>query len=91
VANNTFHLWLTTTINGSVIIPPDALQHLSPGLRVVFHLISLNDAAIYIRVLVHTYVDTLSTLLGSLLLLSSHAFTMTGSGVLEVMSIKRFA
>ena len=29
-------------------------------------------------------VDTLSTLLGSLLLLSSHAFTMTGSGVLEV-------
>jgi hypothetical protein len=41
--------------------------------------------------LVYTYVDTLSTLLGSLLLLSSHAFTMTGSGVLEVMSIKRFA
>ena len=40
---------------------------------------------------VSIYVDTLSTLLGSLLLLSSHAFTMTGSGVLEVMSIKRFA
>ncbi len=32
---------------------------------------------------VSIYVDTLSTLLGSLLLLSSHAFTMTGSGVLE--------
>jgi hypothetical protein len=42
-------------------------------------------------VLVYTYVDTLSTLLGSLLLLSSHAFTMMGSGVLEVMSIKRFS
>ena len=40
---------------------------------------------------VSIYVDTLSTLLGSLLLLSSHAFTMTGSGVLEVMSIKRYA
>ncbi len=32
---------------------------------------------------VSIYVYTLSTLLGSLLLLSSHAFTMTGSGVLE--------
>jgi hypothetical protein len=32
---------------------------------------------------VSIYVDTLSTLLGSLLLLSSHAFTMTGSGVLD--------
>ena len=40
---------------------------------------------------VSIYVDTLGNLLGSLLLLSSHAFTMTGSGVLEVMSIKRFA
>ena len=44
VANNTFHLWLTTTINGNVIVPPDALQHLPPGVRDIFHLISLNDA-----------------------------------------------
>jgi hypothetical protein len=39
VANNTFHLWLTTTFNGSMIIPDEALQHLPPGMRVILHLI----------------------------------------------------
>jgi hypothetical protein len=27
VANNTYHLWLTTTFNGSMIIPDKALLH----------------------------------------------------------------
>ena len=46
MANNTFHLWLTTTINNGVIIPPDSLQHLPPGVRDIFHLIRTPDAAI---------------------------------------------
>ena len=54
VANNTFHLWLTTTINGGMIIPPDALQHLPSGVRDIFQLISLTDAAIYVREPLHS-------------------------------------
>jgi hypothetical protein len=49
VANNTFHLWLTTLFNGGMIIPPDALQHLSSGVQNIFQLIRLNDAAIYVH------------------------------------------
>ena len=54
VTNNTFHLWLTTTINGKMIIPTDSLQHLPPGVRDIFQLISLNDAAIYVREPLHS-------------------------------------
>ena len=32
-----------------MIIPSDALQHLSSGVRDILQLISLNDAAIYVR------------------------------------------
>jgi len=54
VANNIFHLWLTTTINGNVIIPPDSLHHLPPGVRDIFHLIRALDAAIYVREPLHS-------------------------------------
>ena len=54
VANNTFHLWLTTTFNGGVIVPSDSLHHLPPGVRDILQLISLNDAAIYVREPLHS-------------------------------------
>jgi len=54
VTNNTFHLWLTTTINGGILIPPNSLQHLPPGVQDILHLISLNDAAIYVREPLHS-------------------------------------
>ena len=66
VANNTFHLWLTTTINGNVIISPDALQHLPPGVRDIFHLISLKDAAIYVREPLHSGRDRIHILRNNL-------------------------
>ena len=49
VANNTFHLWLTTTFNGEVIIPLDTLQHLPTGVRDILQLVALPTAAIYVR------------------------------------------
>jgi hypothetical protein len=48
VANNTFHLWLTTLFYDGMIIPPDAIQHLPSGVRDILQLIRLNDAAIYV-------------------------------------------
>jgi hypothetical protein len=49
VANNTFHLWLTTPFNGRMIVPPDALQHLPSEVQDILQLISLNNAAIYVH------------------------------------------
>jgi hypothetical protein len=48
VANNTFHLWLTTTLNGGMIIPDEALQHPPLGMRDILHHIKQNAAAIYV-------------------------------------------
>ena len=49
VANNTYHLWLTTTFNGGTIIPSNTLQHLPPGVRDILQIVSKNNAAIYAR------------------------------------------
>ena len=62
VANNTFHLWLTTTINDGVVIPPDSNQHLPPGVRDIFHLIRLPDAAIYVREPLHSELNRIHIL-----------------------------
>ena len=32
IANNTFHLWLTTFFDGAMIIPPEGLVHVQPGI-----------------------------------------------------------
>jgi hypothetical protein len=32
VANNTFHFWLTTLFNDAMIIPPEGLVHVPPGI-----------------------------------------------------------
>jgi hypothetical protein len=66
VANNTFNLWLTTTINGGIIIPPDALQRLPPGVRDIFQLISLSNAAIYVRETLHSGRDRIHILQNNL-------------------------
>ncbi len=49
VANNVFHLWLTTSFNNNVIIPIDTLKYLPPGVRDILHLIQHNTSAIYVR------------------------------------------
>ena len=49
VTNNTFHLWLTTTFNGGMIIPDKALQHLPPGMRDILHLVKQNAVTIYVH------------------------------------------
>jgi hypothetical protein len=49
VANNVFHLWLTTSFNNNVIIPLDTLNYLPPGVRDILHLIQNNASAIYVR------------------------------------------
>jgi hypothetical protein len=49
IANNTYHLWLTTTFNGGTIIPPDTLQYLPPGVEDILQIVIKNDAAIYLH------------------------------------------
>ena len=66
VANNTFHLWLTTTFNDGMIIPSDSLQYLPPGVRDILQLISLDDAAIYVREPLHSGQDRIHILQNNL-------------------------
>jgi hypothetical protein len=49
VANNTYHLWLTTTFNNGTIIPHNTLQYLPSGVSDILRIIMNNDAAIYVR------------------------------------------
>jgi hypothetical protein len=44
IVNNTFHVWLPTTFNGSAIIPPNTLQYLPPGVREILKMVMKNDA-----------------------------------------------
>jgi hypothetical protein len=40
VANNTFHLWLTTFFNKTTkIVPPESLHHVPPGVRDILKLV----------------------------------------------------
>jgi hypothetical protein len=49
VANNTFHLWLTTLFNGAVIIPLKSFTHIPPGVRDIINLVGNVTSAIYVR------------------------------------------
>ena len=49
VANNVFHLWLTTFFNNNVIIPLNTLNYLPLGVRDILHLIQNNASAIYVH------------------------------------------
>ncbi len=62
VASNTFHLWLTTPFNGEMIITPDTLKHLPPGMKDILNLVALNVAAIYVREPLHLGQNRISIL-----------------------------
>jgi hypothetical protein len=62
VANNAYHLWLTTTFNGGTIIPSNILQYLLPGIRDILHIITKNNSAIYVRKPLHSGHDRLHIL-----------------------------
>jgi hypothetical protein len=62
IASNTFHLWLTTLFNGEMIITPDTLQHLPPGMKDILNLVALNDAAIYVCEPIHSRQNCISIL-----------------------------
>ena len=49
IDNNTYHLWLTTTFNGSNIIPSETLHNLLPGVCVILLLVYCDDTVIYVR------------------------------------------
>ncbi len=49
VANNTFHLWLTTLFNGNTIVPHESLALVPPGVRDILTLVGNNTSAIYVR------------------------------------------
>jgi hypothetical protein len=49
VANNTFHLWLTTLFNGNTIVPHESLAHVPPGVRDILTLVGNNTSAIYVH------------------------------------------
>ena len=66
VANNVFHLWLTTTFNGHTIIPPDSLKYIPPGARNILQLVRHNDAAIYVREPLQSGQDRIHILLRNL-------------------------
>jgi hypothetical protein len=66
VANNIFHLWLTTTFNGHTIIPLDSLKYIPFGARDILQLARRNDAAIYVRKQLQSARDRISILLQNL-------------------------
>jgi hypothetical protein len=49
VANNIFHLWLTTSFNNEIIIPLDTLKYLPSGVQDILYPIQNNTSAIYER------------------------------------------
>jgi hypothetical protein len=62
VANNAYHLWLTTTFNGGTIIPSNILHYLPPGKCDILHIITKNNAAINVRKPLHSEHDQLHIL-----------------------------
>jgi hypothetical protein len=82
VANNTFHLWLTTTFNGSMIIPDKALQHLPPGMRDILYLIKQNAAAIYVCEPLYSGQDQINILQNNL---RQHQLTPLSSNFKDVI------
>ena len=66
VANNTFHLWLTTSFNGTVIIPTAGLAHVPPGIRDILTIVRNATSAIYVREPLHDGQDRIDILLDNL-------------------------
>jgi hypothetical protein len=63
VANNMFHLWLTTPFNDAVIIPTEGLAHVPPGMRDILTMVKDNTSAIYVRKPLHDGQNRINILL----------------------------
>ncbi len=49
IANNTFHLWLTTYFNkATMIVPSESLVNVPPGVRDILQLVESDASAIYV-------------------------------------------
>jgi hypothetical protein len=66
VANNTFHLWLTTFFNDAMIIPPEGLVHVPPGIRDILTTVKNAASAIYVHEPLHDGQDHIDILLDNL-------------------------
>ncbi len=66
VANNTFHLWLSTLFNGATIIPSENLAHVLLRVRDILNLVGNNIFAIYVREPLPTGQDCIDILLNNL-------------------------
>ena len=66
VANNTFHLWLTTSFNGTVKIPPEGLVHVPPGIRDILTIVRNATSTIYVREPLHNGQNCIDILLNNL-------------------------
>jgi hypothetical protein len=67
IANNTFHLRLTTYFNKATkIVPPESLHHIPPGVRDILQLVEDNASAIYVREPLPTRQDRIDILLHNL-------------------------
>ncbi len=49
IANNTYHLWLTTYFKVTKIILEESLPHVPPGVRDILQLVENDASAIYVR------------------------------------------
>jgi hypothetical protein len=66
VANNIFHLWLTTFFNDAMRIPPEGLDHLPPGVQDIPTILGNAALAIYVRETLHDGQDCINILLDNL-------------------------
>jgi hypothetical protein len=66
VANNTFHLWLTTSFNGTVKIPPEGLVHVPPGIRDILTIVRNATSTIYVCEPLHNRQNCIDILLNNL-------------------------
>ena len=66
VANNMFHLWLTTPFNDTMIIPTEGLIHVPPGMRDILAIVKDNTSAIYVREPLHDGQNRINILLNNL-------------------------
>jgi hypothetical protein len=66
VANNIFHLWLSTLFNGATIILSESLAHVPPGVRDILNLVRNNISTIYVREPLPAGQDCIDILLNNL-------------------------
>jgi hypothetical protein len=65
-ANNTFHLWLTTSFSDAMILPQEGLDHLPPEVQDILTIVGNAALAIYVREPLHNGQDRNNILLDNL-------------------------